>query len=281
MISTSTIDAAIGQLDEHGYAIVENALDPAATRDVRERLFAAAERSEQVGVPTRGYAFDPDLHNRRVFHLFNLDPVFVELIERPDALAFVHHALGETYLISNFSANITMCGNAPMQLHADQGYVPAPWPERPLAVNVAWLLDDFTADNGGTRYVPGSHLRGHGPDPSAATTTVPIVAPAGSLLVMDGRLWHQTGENCTPGIERAALFGYYVARWLRPQVNWNAVLWPDVAAALSPAFLDRLGYYTGNVEGLIPAGDRAAIKVPAAIEAAGGAPFPLASGGNA
>jgi len=52
-------------------------------------------------------------------------------------------------------------------------------------------------------------------------------------------------------------------------------------ATLEPAFLDRLGYYTGNVEGLVPAGDRAAIRVPAAIEAAGGAPFPLASGDGA
>jgi len=281
MIPTATINAALAQLDEHGYAIVENALDPAAVGDVRERLFRAADRSEQVGVPTTGYAFDPDRYNRRVFHLFNLDPVFVELIGRPDALAFVQHVLGETYLISNFSANITRCGNAPMQLHADQGYVPAPWPAQPLAVNVAWLLDDFTAENGGTRYVPGSHLRGHGPDPSVATATVPITAPAGSLLVMDGRLWHQTGENRTPGVERAALFGYYVARWLRPQINWNVVLWPEVAATLDPAFLDRLGYYTGNVEGLVPAGDRAAIRVPAAIEAAGGAPFPLASGAEA
>ena len=281
MIPTATINAALAQLDEHGYAIVENALDPAAVRDVRERLLRAADRSEEVGVPTTGYAFDPDRHNRRVFHLFNLDAVFVELIERPDALAFVQHVLGETYLISNFSANITRCGNAPMQLHADQGYVPAPWPAQPLAVNVAWLLDDFTAENGGTRYVPGSHLRGHGPDPSVATATVPITAPAGSLLVMDGRLWHQTGENRAPGIERAALFGYYVARWLRPQINWNVALWPEVAATLDPAFLDRLGYYTGNVEGLVPAGDRAAVRVPAAIEAAGGAPFPLASGAQA
>jgi hypothetical protein len=33
-----------------------------------------------------------------------------------------------------------------MQLHTDQGYVVPPWPEIPLACNVAWLLDDFTAE---------------------------------------------------------------------------------------------------------------------------------------
>jgi ectoine hydroxylase-related dioxygenase (phytanoyl-CoA dioxygenase family) len=93
---------------------------------------------------------------------------------------------------------------------------------------------------------------------------------------MDGRLWHQTGANRTDDCERAALFGYYVSRWIRPQVNWNAVLWPEILETLPPLFLDRLGYYTGNVEVQIPAGRKASVITPAEIEAAGAAPFPLA-----
>jgi len=277
MLSLNTIAEAGRHLDEHGYAVVPGALGVGDTRDVRDRLMAAAEASESAGVPTRGYAFDPDRCNRRVFHLFNLDPVFVDLIQRDDALAFVHRVLGESFLISNFSANITSPGNAPMQLHADQGYVPPPWPSQPLAVNVAWLLDDFTDENGGTRYVPDSHRTGHGPETGQPCVSVPIEAPAGSLLVMDGRLWHQTGENRTDGSERAALFGYYVARWLRPQINWNVVLWPEVVRTLDPVFLDRLGYYTGNVEGQIPAGNRSSIAVPATIDSGAATPFPLSS----
>ena len=33
-----------------------------------------------------------------------------------------------------------------------------------VVVNVLWMLDDFSANNGGTLLVPGSHLIGRQPD---------------------------------------------------------------------------------------------------------------------
>jgi len=262
------IAAARASLDREGYAIIEGALSPEETREVRARLWAAMATSAADGVPLRGYAFDTDAHNLRVFHLFNLDPVFVDLIQRPPALTMVGSLLGEDYLISNFSANVTTPGSGRMQIHADQGYVPPPWPAEPLACNVAWLLDDFTEENGGTRYVPRSHLKGTNPTAADEAATVPIVAPAGSMLVMDGRLWHQTGANRSKDDQRAALFGYYVKRWLRPQINWTAALWPETVATLSTAFLDLLGYYSGNVETQVPNGKRARIPMPEGLGAA-------------
>ncbi len=70
---------------------------------------------------------------------------------------------------------------------------------------------------------------------------MPVEGPAGSIMVMDGRLWHQTGENRTGSVHRAALFGYYVQPWIRPQINWNAALPPEVAAGFDPAFREMLG----------------------------------------
>ena len=260
---TTSAAQALKDLNQHGAAILAGVLTREGAADVRRRLLDGAARSEADGVPTRGYAFDPDQRNQRVFHLFNLDPVFVDLIRHPAALQFVQHTLGNEFLISNFSANITAPGSQKMILHADQGYVPAPWPAHPLACNVAWLLDDFTEENGGTRFIPGSHRHGHSPDPAAAHDTVAIEAPAGSLLVMDGRVWHQTGENRSADCHRAALFGYYVLRWLRPQINWNAALWPDTVATLDADFLHLLGYYSGNVEFQVPNGERAQVRPPA------------------
>lgn len=272
---TTDLDTARADLDRHGFALVAGALSATEAADVRTRLLAAIEASEADGVPTRGYPFDPDEKNERVFHLFNLDPIFVDLIQRPLALDFVRHLLGESFLVSNFSANVTAPGSGPMPLHADQGYVLPPWPDRPLACNVAWLLDDFTEENGGTRYVPGSHRHGHGPDPDESCETVSIEAPAGSILVMDGRLWHQSGTNRSRDCRRAALFGYYVLRWLRPQINWNAALWPETVAALPDGFLDLLGYYSGNVEYQIPYGNRAQVRPPASLAAHGDTRFAL------
>ncbi len=276
---TRDVEVAKQCLSAEGFALFESGLTSAEIRAVRERLIDGVSKSEADGVPTRGYPFDTDTRNQRVFHLFNLDPIFSELIQRPIALELVRHLLGNAFLISNFSANITAPGSQRMQLHADQGYVMGQWPAQPLACNVAWLLDDFTVENGGTCYVPRSHCLGRNPSADETYATVPIEAPAGSLLIMDGRLWHQTGENRSRDCHRAALFGYYVLRWLRPQINWNAALWPETIASLNPAFLDLLGYYSGNVEAQIPNGHRATIPTPEVVSGAQDKRFALAAGG--
>jgi 5-dehydro-6-demethoxyfumagillol dioxygenase len=245
---TASVDEALASFDEHGVAVLVGALDAAEVVDVRSRLDAAVLRSEDRGFPTRDYEFDPDGNNVRVFMLFNLDPIFLDLIVRPVARTFVHHAIGTEFTISNFSANILGPGAGSMVLHADQGYATEPWPPVPLAVNVGWILDDFSEEVGATRYVPGSHRAGHNPDPDSTNETVSVEAPAGSILVMDGRVWHQSGVNRSADRHRAALFGYYVRSWIRPQVNWNVFLDPAVAATLEPEMLDRLGYRTGYVD---------------------------------
>lgn len=261
---TTSFEEVLVDLHDHGCGVLAGVLSAEENDDVRQRLWAAADRSDACGVPTRGYGFDPDGNNRRVFLLFNLDPIFIDLILRPIATAFVDDALGaDGWIISNFSANITGPGSGSMALHADQGYAVPPWPPSPLALNVGWVLDDYTPEVGATQYVPGSHLLGHGPEPGASYETAPIDAPAGSLVVMDGRLWHQTGVNSTSDRYRAAMFGYYVRSWIRPQVNWNRALDPAVVATADDEFLRKLGYYGGNQDELA-----AAFRLRPGVEAA-------------
>lgn len=245
---TTDPEVAAANLRDHGLALLEGVLTAEEVTDVRRRLVEAADRSDARGVATRDYSFDPDSVNRRVFMLFNHDPVFIDLIDHPVASAFVRQSLGENYLISNFSANITAPGSGPMVLHADQQFATPPWPDQPLGLNVGWLLDDFTEEVGATRYVPGSHRIGHAPSPAEAAVaeTVAIEAPAGSVMVMDGRLWHCTGSNDSKDKERAALFGFYVLPWIRPQINWNIALDPELQQTVSEEFATRLGLNSGN-----------------------------------
>lgn len=265
-VPTTDPAQARADLERCGVGILRGVLSPAEVADTRQRLFDAMTASEADGIPTRGFAFDPDDRNQRVWHLINLDPIFVEISRHPVALEFVRYLLGDDFLISNVSANITEPGSRRMSMHADQGYVVPPWPERPLACVVGWLLDDMTEANGGTRYVPGSHRLGRPPEAGATADTVAVEAPAGSIMVMDGRLWHQTGDNDTPDVQRAAILPYYVLRWLRPQVNWNAALWPETVARLDPEYLHLLGYYTGNTEFQIPVGRKAQVRAPAVLD---------------
>jgi ectoine hydroxylase-related dioxygenase (phytanoyl-CoA dioxygenase family) len=63
----------------------------------------------------------------------------------------------------------------------------------------------------------------------------------GSIIAMDGRMWHTSGANVTSNQERALLFGYYARDFLRTQTNWNAALSASTLAALSPQMHQWLG----------------------------------------
>jgi fumagillin biosynthesis dioxygenase len=230
-------------LTEHGYCVVPGVLESQRVADVRARLVTAARESERRGAATYIPALDPNDRNVRVFNLIELDPAFRELIVHPTALTWVRRLLGDGFLISNFTANIALPGSRSMALHSDQALVvPEPW-LAPWSLNVIWCLDDVYERNGATRFLPGSHRVSRFADLPAdpAAATVPFEAPAGSIIVMDGRLWHTSGANVSETAERALLFAYYSADFLRPQVNWNALLSPTTQRGLSDEMREWLG----------------------------------------
>lgn len=237
------VEEAKRQLDEHGLTIMEGVLDARGVAATMEALKRGVEADAAQGVQLKGFSFDPDTRNTRVFDLVGKDRAFRDLVEHPVAIALVKHLIGEQFLLSNFSANVTAPGSGAMGMHADQGYVPAPWPPYPLAINVGWALDDFTVENGATRFVPGSHKKDHGPDWSAHyDEALPITCKAGSIFAMDGRVWHQTGPNVSAGETRAGLFAYYIRPFLRPQWNWYLTVKPVLLTELSPAMREMLGF---------------------------------------
>ncbi len=237
------MQAALSQLLDQGFCVFEGVLSQPETLRANERLRQAAITSEHRGSPTHIPGLDPNDRNVRVFNLLDLDPLFLELIQHPMALEIVHATVGQQFLISNFTANIARPGARSMVPHSDLSIVfPGPW-LAPWSVNVIWCLDDLYAANGATRYVPGSHKFEYVEDVPTNLMELmqPFEAKAGSVIAMDGRLWHTSGENRTQNQDRALLFGYYSASFLRPQVNWNVLLSESTKAGLSPQMQTWLG----------------------------------------
>ena len=219
--------------------------------------------------------------NQRVWMLANKGAAFRELLVHELVDTLVGHVLGADFIVSNFSANIARPGGTRMGLHTDQWWMPQPIdPDKPctrpadltrkpaaqaidppaglgiapaVVCNTMWMLSDFTRDNGATELVPGTHLSGAQPDPELDPAHYPVVqpeAPAGSLLVFDGRLWHGTGAN-TGGPDRLGLLATFCAPQFRQQENQPLGLDPELYEQLSDKLRARLGFRIWNAYGRI------------------------------
>ena len=254
---TTDLREARGDLDRHGYCLVEGALSSDQVAALRQRLVELAAAEVAAGTD---YVYENGA-NQRVWALLNKGAVFVDLALHPLALELMEHLLGHGFLLSNIDANIAGPGGQPMFLHADQSFVPPPWPwPFPLVANIMWMLDDFTPENGATRVVPDSHLKGHGPELSGGAEPVPACAPAGTAMVFDGRLWHQTGANVTADERRHGILAYYCRPFMRQQENWFVSLRPEVLESAPGRLRQILGYDNylslGMIDGMPRTGPR-------------------------
>jgi ectoine hydroxylase-related dioxygenase (phytanoyl-CoA dioxygenase family) len=226
---------AFEDLAQFGYAIIADALEAAQVAALRARVVAQAR-----GEVARGVAYHDYKANQRIWMLLNKGKIFRDVTLHPLVEQFMSPILGEDFLLSSFTANIARPGSPPMSLHFDQYYVDF-WTAKPLVANIAWMLDDFTEANGGTRLVPGSHLDSER-RAYRVEDTVAAQAPAGSALIFDGRLVHGTGANVTEGEERHVILSYHCRPFLRQQENFFWGLDPKIRRSEREAFLRRLGF---------------------------------------
>jgi len=238
------IAVARDHIREHGLALLSGRIAPAKLKQARDATYAGADDDRRQGREADRFGLDYGDGNVRVWNILNRDPVFRELVQLPVVLELLREVIGWPALLGNISANIAQPGSAGGVLHADQIFVPRPWPAEPQGMNFAWLLDDFTADNGATEVVPRSHLAGDDVDPAELETrAVPVIAPAGTLMVFESRIWHRTGSNRSAN-PRAALFGWYTKPIYRTQENWFLSLDDEVVEGASDELLVLLAYKT-------------------------------------
>jgi fumagillin biosynthesis dioxygenase len=236
-------DELKAKLARDGWCAVPDVITREQAADAVARLWAIARANAEEGYSCFLPGLDPNPSMVRVLTPLQSDALFRELVENRTALAFARSVVGQEVIVANCTANIALPGARPMMLHSDLAFIlPEPW-LYPWSANVVWCLTDMHEANGATRCIPGSHAwRTQADVPeNAAELLVPLEAPAGSVIVMDGRLWHTSGANVTQDEERALLFAYYSAPFLRPMINWTAAIPAELQQSFSPGLRQLLG----------------------------------------
>jgi hypothetical protein len=206
------LPAALGaQLDRDGYIILPNVIDADWLEKLRKQVDYHSAR-EGAGGNHECHAPEPGA--ARLADLVNKGEVFDRVWTHPLVLAAIRHVLGP-FKLSSLNYREALKGSGHQEFHSDWG---PRVPSEPFhVVNSLWLLDDFCADNGATRLIPGSHLiagnpRDHMSDPSAVHPRQIVVnAPAGSVVVFNSHVWHG-GTTNTSGARRRGMHAYYTSR---------------------------------------------------------------------
>jgi len=221
------------QLDEEGLLILEGFASPEVVEALRRRIAELfAELGEQAGSE-----FKQEPGTDRLANLANCGELFERAIAEPKLLACVRQVLGAEFKLSSLNARSARPHSDWTQpLHCDTGALPD---EHGNSVcNIIWMLDDFTNENGATRYVPGSHCAGKLPqdalaDPAATHADEKLVTgKAGTVVVMNAHLWHGGTSNRT-GKPRLALHSFYCRRDQPQQQYQKRLLSEDVQQRLS------------------------------------------------
>jgi ectoine hydroxylase-related dioxygenase (phytanoyl-CoA dioxygenase family) len=193
-----------------------------------------------IHIPT----FFDNGRSQRIFNLINKEPAFAPLVEHPTVLAMMDVALGPDVIALDVSVNHVGPRTASGGWHVDSPItqIPEPLPNFTLSIQSAWMLDDFTEDNGATHVVRGSHTTQRKPPAGrdGLPDEVVLEGPAGSLAIWLSQTWHRHGANVTDA-PRCGVIVQYGRSWVKPFVDLRSPMTADQARTFSP----RLRYLLG------------------------------------
>jgi ectoine hydroxylase-related dioxygenase (phytanoyl-CoA dioxygenase family) len=249
MPATSASEDVARRLADDGYVVVTGMMTQDGVQGAHADLDRLLRTTRTGRNPFEGFG------TQRIYALFAKTRVFDAAATHPLLLGVLDQVLGHCQL----SAPVGICigpGEKAQVLHRDDAIYPVPEPHPPLVVNTMWPLDEFTTENGATRFIPGSHRwepgRRPGPDDQVETA---VISP-GSALFYLGSLWHGGGAN-QASRPRLGVILEYAAGWLRPQENHCLAVPRDVVRDLPERLQELLGYniyppFVGYVDGSHP-----------------------------
>ncbi|WP_150238146.1 phytanoyl-CoA dioxygenase family protein [Nocardiopsis quinghaiensis] len=243
------LDSFVAALERDGGAVVEDFADP----ETLAALWA------DLGPPLDSTPYCGDWYNgtrtRRLSSLFARTRHVVPLVTQPLYLGAARALMqrpvpmwiGRSQV--DVTPSIQISGTQVIQIDPGQGKQPLhrddalhlrrhPGPVSRLQMMLA--MSDFTAENGGTQVIPGSHLWDDDQAPDASAS-VPTRMRAGSALVWEGGVYHNGGRNTSEEPRTGLTIALDLGNLRQEENQYLAV--PRVIAADLPEEVQRLlGY---------------------------------------
>jgi hypothetical protein len=149
----------------------------------------------------------------------------IKLLQNKNLRLIINELIGNTAILSSFSANILLpkCGKPwfhidhPAQLSKFSKNFLLIMPMLSFQVIVA--TDDLTADNGATELIPGSHKNDNYYEDKQIIdkkNIIKFVAPKGSILIYNPNILHSNGFNNTEKLRSILVMGF-CQYFIRPQ----------------------------------------------------------------
>jgi ectoine hydroxylase-related dioxygenase (phytanoyl-CoA dioxygenase family) len=211
-------------LDREGFLYLRGVLPPQQAERMRETTYELFARQRAQGPEAK-----TDCEQ-----IQNQSDVFDICFTHPRVLAAVYHVIRGDLASQGVHSRPNCPGKGHQGLHLDGPAVPAGQYE---TCNSMWPLADFTAQNGATRVVPGSHLWGKAPQEVLADVMQPhpdevrLIAPVGTVVVFNGHLWHASSRNDSDA-GRPNVTSFWSRR---DKTHFDATPDAQTAARMSPA----------------------------------------------
>lgn len=246
-VDPATVETDLAAVLSNGYVIWENLLGPGECDGIREQVTPLLDDTGRNNF--EGH------RTQRLYSVLAKTRSCDRLVDHPRALALLDRLLMTNYLLSALQVINILPGESAQMLHFDDAIYPLPRPRPAVGAATIWAIDDFTADNGATVVVDGSHRWGDR-RPGPGDAAVPVVMPAGSCVFFLGTLWHGGGANRS-GSGRLAVTAQYCQPWLRPLEAFTLSVPRDTARTLSDDIKRLIGYsihapFVGAVDGMHP-----------------------------
>lgn len=244
-------DKALKAIDDHGYFVIQNAISPKETTNLKAML----ERDHAKYSPfyvkssTTKHGLNDKVYEKVVYNMHNKDVNYLPYLNHACYMPLIQKLLkdgsygnSEPIHLLNISARCPLAGSPQQQLHLDSNL-----PGKnsfPLIMVVILMLDDFNSENGTTRLVPNSHKRDYyAEDGSTYNDEILLKAPAGSVLVFNGAMWHGGSSKKLSGSRWGIVLGF--GRWfIKPSFDFSANTPENIYQELSAEQKELLGFNT-------------------------------------